>query len=334
MDNGVRHKVEFANGPFKNLFLAFIAYKVASGLKYEDSCQYTMRIINRQLNQMGIAEGRLEKGVVETLAAKRPNESLETQKKRISLLREFGKYLNRMGYDAYIMPNASKGQSIKSFAPYIFSDEEMRRIFQASDTLPPLCRYPHYHLVYPVLVRMLYSCGLRVTEALHIRYRDIDLTAGSLYIDNGKNWRSRVVPMSDSMTQVCAEYIERRFGGVIGEDQFIFQAPDGNCYSRGSVRCTVKTIYRNAGIPLLSNGQYPRVHDLRHGFCVRSMIKMQQAGMDLYCMLPLLSKFVGHKGLRETELYLRLPQMAFNEVALSIQDAMGGLFPEVCHESE
>ncbi len=56
--------------------------------------------------------------------------------------------------------------------------------------------------------------------------------------------------------------------------------------------------------------------------------------MDLYCLLPLLSKYVGHKGLRETELYLRLPQMGFNEVAQSIQESMGGLFPEVSHENK
>lgn len=61
---------------------------------------------------------------------------------------------------------------------------------------------------------------------------------------------------------------------------------------------------------------------------------MKQEGMDLYCLLPLLSKYVGHKGLRETELYLRLPQMGFNEVAQSIQESMGGLFPEVSHENK
>lgn len=327
-------QVVFEDGPFKELFLAFITYKIASGLKYEDSCQYTMRVINRNLNQMGITEVRLEKDVVETLAARKPSESVETQKKRISLLREFAKYLNRMGIDAYIIPNASKGQSIKSFAPYIFSDEEMERIFQVSDTLPHLRNYPHYHLVYPVLVRMLYSCGLRVSEALHLRFKDLDFTTGSLYIDNGKNWRSRVVPMSESMTKVCCEYVTKRFGGITREDQFFFQARDGNCYGRGSVRCTIKKIYRQAAIPLLSNGQYPRVHDLRHGFCVRSMLKMKQEGMDLYCLLPLLSKYVGHKGLRETELYLRLPQMVFNEVAQSIQESMGGLFPEVSHENK
>jgi integrase/recombinase XerD len=334
MDMKLR-EVVFEDGPFKEHFEGFIRYKVASGLKYDDPIRYVMRVLNSRLNRMGLQEARIDRCVVEALAERLPSESVRTQSKRCTLLREFARYLVRIGIDAYILPNDYAPHLDDSFSPYIFSPAEMRSIFDEADSLPRLGHYPHYHLVYPVLVRLLYSCGLRLSEAIHLRIKDVDLENGTLYIDKGKGAKSRVVPMNRSMTQVCRQYLGKRFGEAIPDgDTFFLQARDGNCYNKCSVRFIIKKIYERAGAPRLVNGLYPRVHDLRHTFCMHSMMKMQKSGMDLYCTLPLLSQYVGHKGLKETELYLRLPSISYGEVAESLQVVTANLFPEVHHESE
>ena len=59
------------------------------------------------------------------------------------------------------------------------------------------------------------------------------------------------------------------------------------------------------------------------------MEKMHENGMDLYYVLPLLSTYLGHKGIRETERYLRLPQFKMDEIASSNKKLIYGMIPEV-----
>lgn len=80
--------------------------------------------------------------------------------------------------------------------PYIFTEDEIRRIFQIADSLEPCASVPLRHQVMPVLLRVLYGCGLRISEALELRVADVDLSNGLLHIRHGKNGRERLVPMS------------------------------------------------------------------------------------------------------------------------------------------
>lgn len=323
-----RQPVFFDEGIFKQLCLDFISYKRSCGLKYYDSVEYVLRVINKNLNEYNLATPVLTKEMVEQLIKKRPHEQYSTQSRRITLLRQFATYLSYRGIDAYIYPEMSIHNEETTFIPYIFTNAEMEAVFKAADNLRPISRYPYYHLVYPVLIRLLYSCGLRLSEALNLRLKDVDLDEGTLYIDKSKNSKSRIVPMSLSMTEVCRRYINTRYKNVVPE-RYLFEAPDGNRYNRGSVRCVIINIFRKAGLPRLANGLYPRVHDLRHNQAVHALEKMKKSGMDVYCALPIISAYLGHKGIRETERYLRLPQFRLEEISISNKNLVRGMIPEV-----
>ena len=60
----------------------------------------------------------------------------------------------------------------------------------------------------PLLFRMLYGCGLRISEALALLKSDVDLKDGLLHIRHGKNDRERIVPMSASLTEECRKYAQ------------------------------------------------------------------------------------------------------------------------------
>ena len=60
----------------------------------------------------------------------------------------------------------------------------------------------------PLLFRMLYGCGLRISEALALLKSDVDLKDGVLHIRHGKNDRERIVPMSVSLTEECRKYAQ------------------------------------------------------------------------------------------------------------------------------
>lgn len=324
-----RRMPDFDEGIFKELILDFISYKRSCGLKYEDSVEYVLRDINRKLNNYAIKEPALTKEMIDNLVKKRPHEQYSTQSRRISLLRQLALYLSWRGINAYVYPELSIHNEERTFVPYLFTDFEMNSVFSVADRLPPISRYPFYHMVYPVLIRLLYSCGLRLSEALHLRIRDIDMEAATLYIDKSKKSKSRVVPMSVSMNKVLWKYISKRYGDKICPERYVFEAPDGGRYNRGSARSTIMNIFKYAGLPHLTGSKHPRVHDLRHYFSVKAMEKMQESGLDLYCTLPLLSVYLGHKGIRETERYLRLPQFRMDKIASSGSKLVEGMIPEV-----
>lgn len=334
MRNSIRKPLVFKEGVFTPYILSFIQYKRSCGLQYEDSAECTLRMICDKLNQYQIeSPPELTKEMVENLAAKRIDETYATQCRRITYLRQLAIYLNKISITAYIIPVQQKPKDNRAFVPYLLSDLEIEKMFVVADNLSPIVRYPHYQKVYPVLLRLLYATGLRTSEALNLKHRSFDKINNTLLIENSKKGKTRCIPLSTSISNALTKYISCRFGEVSDFEGYIFAAPDGGRYSRGAVRSTIINIFKTAGIPTTVSEHHARVHDLRHLFAVKAMEKMKAEGVDLYCAMPLLSVYLGHKGLRETEKYLWLPQFRMAEVSASDR-LLPGMIPEVSWDEE
>ena len=320
--------VVFADSIFKEYFEQFILYKQGLGFRYGYAIQHALFSLNKKLVELRVA--KLDRNTVETLSERRPGEAPATQLKRISLLRHFAQFLNDMGIEAYITPSNYSVKWIDSFAPYIFSHEQIKSIFSAADSLPSKKISPHYHLVWPAFIRVLYGCGLRLSEALSLRTADVNLADGIIYVNKSKKGTSRYVPMSATLTEYCTNYA---YAAHLGEQLYFFPAPDSGRYSVNTAYNRIKNIYERAGIPRLSNGLLPRIHDIRHSFCCHALEQMQTMKLDLYYALPILSTYVGHQGIRETERYLRLPAFKYPSLVDVELNSLKGIIPEVdCHE--
>lgn len=70
------------------------------------------------------------------------------------------------------------------------------------------------------------------------------------------------------------------------------------------------------------------MHDLRHTFAVNCLKKWTRAGRDLMAALPLLSTYLGHKGLSETQNYLRLTAEMFPDITAAIERRFGDIIPK------
>ena len=327
------HETIFDNGVFKESFLKFIAYKQSLGFKYSRRVQCALKNLNTKLNTYKLDAPVLLKETVETLVCRREHESPATQNKRICLLRHFAGFLQEMGYEAYIYPEHCKTIHHEYFAPYIFTEQQIASIVKTSDSLPFMTRTPMYHIVWPAIIRVLYGCGLRLSEALSLKVKNVNLNSGTLYIEKSKNWTSRLVPMSPSLNRYMVNYmsivnLEPR------SDTYFFPAPDGGCYAVNTAYSQIKRIYEEAGIPRLSNGRLPRIHDLRHTYCCHALKQMQENGFDLYYSLPILSAYLGHQGIRDTEKYLRLPIFQHPAVVEAETAILGDIIPEVNYYEE
>jgi integrase len=162
-------------------------------------------------------------------------------------------------------------------------------------------------MVDPVLFRVLYGAGLRVSEALSLTLADVGTRSGTLRIRDSKNGESRTVPLTGRLTVTIMDYIAAAH-----------PAPETSDY----VFCSVAA---DAGIPHFTGGPHP--HSLRHGFAVANLRRWAAEGADLAVMLPYLACYMGHADLRGTQYYLRLTADAYPEVMARAQVRFGYVIP-------
>lgn len=242
----------------------------------------------------------------------------------MSLIRQFAIFMNNLGYDAYVYPTKLIKLG-KVFTPYIFTHEEISKIIKTSDNLKKCNCSANYHLIYPVLIRLLYGCGLRISEALSLKVSDVNLQYGILTITKSKFNKSRLVPMSESLTQVCRNYaVKMNFS--VKENGYFFPAPDKGRYNRTPVYLKFRHIVKEAGI---MHPKGPRLHDLRHTFAVHALEKMVGQRRDIYCSLPILCAYLGHTGVESSQKYLQLTEQSFSSITNPLETSYKSIFPEV-----
>lgn len=303
---------------------AFIAQKQACGYKYLVEAESLRRFL-RFAEEYGLSSCQLERSLVDAYGKPRLNETAKNRANRINDVRQFTKYLNINGVKAYVPAPAKKNAS--NFAPYIFTSDEIRRIIYAADSIKPHSRY-NCADVYPVLFRMLYGCGLRVSEALDLRLSDINFSDGSITVRSGKNHKSRLVVMSPSLSGFC-EGLKREIHAVSDESDYFFKNRDGSRRDKSTVYGQFRELLWKSGIPYRGKGHGPRLHDVRHSFCCHSLKQMSDAGIDLYCALPVLSMYIGHSSIAATEKYLRLTEQFFPDITARVAKACSMVYPEV-----
>lgn len=87
-------------------------------------------------------------------------------------------------------------------------------------------------------------------------------------------------------------------------------------------------VFRYSGVINVAGRNSPRVHDFKYTSAVHSMIKLVKNEVDIYCALPMISTFLGHKNIRSTEMYVRLTQEMYPEV-LKVDSVTPSLFPKI-----
>ncbi len=305
----------------------YIAEKHAVGYKFEKGTAM-LRNFDAFVYARGFKEINLKKQLVMDWTARKSNEAASTQCGRISLLRGLAEYMNRMGYPAYVYPRAMVTVDRYSYIPYIFSKEEMKRIFEICDHYPPSDCTPNRHLILPLLLRMLYGCGLRISEAVKLTLQDVNLNKGSLYIRNTKFNKERMLPMADSLTERCREYCKNVDIGKMG-NLYLFPSPYGGHYCESTIYVLFRDVLRRAGISHLGRGKGPRIHDVRHVFAVNCLKKWVLEGKDLNNCLPYLSAYLGHEDMRGSQRYLRLTADLYPNITSKIEKNCSYIIPEV-----
>ena len=134
--------------------------------------------------------------------------------------------------------------------------------------------------------------------------------------------------MSASLTKICSSYAAK-MNFDIKDSRYFFSAPDKGRYNRSVIYVKFKNLLKEASIVRAGYACGPRLHDLRHTFAVHSLEKMVAEGVDIYCSLPILCAYLGHRGIESTEKYLRLTKQSFSSITSPLETLYEGVFPEV-----
>lgn len=288
----------------------FVAYKHASGVAFGRPEKILKRFLFHCRDYVDEI-CCLPKEAVITWNQKTAYEKLNNQRVRVNMVRAFAIYLQAQGIPAYI------GESVKhpnsGFVPYIFNNEELSRFFAEADNCKSNNISPNRRFVMPVLFRLIYSSGLRLSEATRLRVCDVDLETGVVTILNTKMDKDRLIPVDTQMLKRLNVYAKQVLP-LSKQNEPFFPAPENRFYSPGSIYQAFRDILWKAGISHGGKGFGPRVHDLRHTFAVHCLRKWVLAGDDITTAFPYLSAYMGHDGIRYSQLYLRLTAEMYPDI--------------------
>ena len=149
----------------------------------------------------------INRAQIDQWRATRINDSSSTLYTKYSIISQFCRFMCKVGFDSYI-PRMPVNNAKNSFTPYIYSEREMATIFCCCDSLRLYDRHMSTILfIIPSMMRLLYGTGLRISEAISLKNKDIDFDKKIIHIRKSKNGEERLAPLSDTLVAVLEQLL-------------------------------------------------------------------------------------------------------------------------------
>ncbi len=185
-------------------------------------------------------------------------------------------------------------------SPFLFTATEVERLVTAASTV---IRWRLPAATHSTLLGLLAVTGMRVGEALKLDDGDIDWDDEVVQVRESKFGKSRIVPIDPSTVEALRAFTATRDDLVERRVPALFVSIRGNRMIYACVQDTFRRLIDTTGIGADAPNR-PRVHDLRHGFAVNTLIGWHRDGENVDARLPALSTYLGHRDPRSTYWYL------------------------------
>jgi integrase/recombinase XerD len=230
----------------------------------------------------------------------------QTWSRRLGIVRLFAQWLHGIDLGHEVPPQALIPGRYRRARPYIYSDEEIRRIIDAAAELPSINGIRA--LTYSTLFGLIAVTGLRISEALSLDVGDVDLEAGVITLRRGKLGKARLLPLSGSTTARLTAYSKERDRLLGARPESFFVSERGGRPTDCGTRYNFAAICQNIGLRRAEkfhrHGRGPRIHDLRHTFAVRTLIDWYRTGKEPAREMIKLTTYLGHADPAHTYWYI------------------------------
>lgn len=297
----------------------------------------TLRVLGLWLRERGVrrAQQITPKLLLEWLNDQSARLHPFTVAGRTAMVKRFFLYLHSRGVlatnPAALLPLGRKPH----YLPHVFTLEDVRRLLTQGvaalrDLFTRRTAYAFFHL--------LYATGMRRSEALALRLEDVDVSRKLLHIRRTKFHKERIIPIGPRVAENLSAHLAARQERYreLGPRDFVFASPGKAARTRptgpmdGAVAWHLfDRMLRAVGlrpargrVGPTSHGA-PRIHSLRHAFCVHRLLKWYREGADLTHKLFLLSTYVGHRGPDLTVVYLRATEALLAEAGKRFNAFLG-----------
>jgi len=186
------------------------------------------------------------------------------------------------------IPHPKRNKTI----PDILTLEEAKRLIQETKNIK-----------HKLILKLLYGCGLRVSEVINLKKQDIQFDEELIHIKLAKGRKDRFVKIPDSIKDELNNYSK------LVEGDILFQSSRGGKLTIKTIQQIVKSSSKKAGI---KKRVYP--HLLRHSFATHLL----ENGVDL----RIIQKLLGHSDIKTTQIYLQISQASIKNIKSPLDDIL------------
>ena len=238
--------------------------------------------------------------------------------KRLGMVRRFAEYVSATNPRTEIPSQELLPYRYHRKPPYIYTDVEILNLIRAGKKLPPPGGLRAQ--TYSTLIGLIAVTGMRMSEPIGLDRNDVNLKEGVLTVRKTKFGKSRLVPLHPSTTDKLCEYARLRDRLCPNP-----QSPSFLVSERGTrlTDCTVRRWFvimsRKIGLRGPKDSHGPRLHDLRHGFAIKTLLNWYRAGVDVDQHMPVLATYLGHRHVADTYWYISAAPELLHQATLRLE---------------
>jgi site-specific recombinase XerD len=303
----------------------FISYRKASGSWNETCYGLNIKLFDNFCAKNYPESTELTQEMVDSWCTKRETESNFSYGVRTMVIRNFISYLTDRGIVDITPPIIYKPEN-RTYIPHAFDEDELTLFFHECDSITP---YPGRRtslirkLTIPVYFRLLYSSGIRTTEARLLKVQNVELKNGVLDIQQSKGYDQHYVVMHDTMTNLMQKY-NQAISRIQPNRTYFFESIKGSFYSKDWVVDNFRSLWDKA------NDKGTAVaYDLRHHYAITNINSWMNGGFEFHDNLYFLSKSMGHRSIEATRYYYSIVPRLADVLYDKTLDGFNAMIPEV-----
>ena len=194
--------------------------------------------------------------------------------------------------------------------PHIYSPADVRRMLDIARSYPSPGAPLRPLSIYTMLL-LAYCAGLRRGELARLDLGDVDLQGGTITVRQTKFFKTRILPLPDSVMAELRAYIDARRRAGASQDPrsgLFWHEQRGARYAKQAIAWLLVDVIRRVGLKPPQGRTGPRLHDLRHSMVVNRILEWYRTGSNPQDRLPFLATYLGHRDVNSTLVYITVTQ--------------------------